>query len=95
MQNLTTAVGPDTICLVEKREVTEEEVKYLNAVDTAIKRAAVVMELADIDEDESSEDFDSIYEDRFHCGTCIVRTVLDEIWPELNNLMDYYERKTP
>lgn len=79
---------------MEKREVTEEELNYLNAVDEAIKRAAVVMELGDIDEDDSSEDFDSIYEDRFHCGTCIVRTVLDEIWPDLNNLMDFYERKT-
>lgn len=85
----------DIIYLVEKREVTEEELKYLTAVDEAIKRAAVVMELGDIEEDESSDDFDSIYEERFHCGTCMVRTVLDEIWPDLNNLMDFYERKTP
>jgi hypothetical protein len=92
---LTNPNGGDTIRAVEKREVTEEELKYLNAVDEAIKRAAVIMELGDIEEDESSDDFDSIYEERFHCGTCIVRTVLDEIWPDLNNLMDFYERKTP
>jgi hypothetical protein len=92
---LTNPNKGDIIYLVEKREVTEEELKYLTAVDEAIKRAAVVMELGDIEEDESSDDFDSIYEERFHCGTCMVRTVLDEIWPDLNNLMDFYERKTP
>jgi hypothetical protein len=92
---LTNPNKGDIIYLVEKREVTEEELKYLTAVDEAIKRAAVVMELGDIEEDESSDDFDSIYEERFHCGTCMVRTVLDEIWPDLSNLMDFYERKTP
>lgn len=78
---------------MENREVTEEEKTYLEAVDKAIKRAAVIMELGDVDEDTPEDEADSIYEARFHCGTCIVRTVMEEIWPEMSALMDYYERK--
>lgn len=80
---------------MEKREVTEEEMKFLEAVDTAIKRAGVKMELGDLDEDMPEDEVDSIYEARFHCGTCIVSAVMEEIWPELSALMDYYEHKTP
>jgi hypothetical protein len=78
---------------MEKREISEEEMKYMVAVDEAIKHAAKVMELADLDEDMDEDEKDSVYEDRFHCGTCMVRTVMETIWPDLNNLMDFYERK--
>ena len=78
---------------MEKREISEEEMKYMVAVDEAIKQAAKVMELEDLDEDMDEDEKDSIYEDRFHCGTCMVRTVMETIWPDLNNLMDFYERK--
>lgn len=68
--------------------------KFLTAVDEAIKRAGAIMDLEDLDEDEIGPDeYDSIYEDRFHCGKCIVRTVMETIWDDLSALMDYYEKK--
>ena len=78
---------------MEQREVTEEEMQYLRAVDEAIKKAGEIMDLADLAEDIDPEEADSIYEDRFHCGKCIVRTVMETIWDDLSALMDYYEKK--
>lgn len=78
---------------MEKVEVPEEEIRYLRAVDEAIKRAGEIMDLEDLAEDIDPEEADSIYEDRFHCGKCIVRTVMETIWDDLSALMDYYEKK--
>lgn len=67
--------------------------KYLQAVDEAIKRAGEIMDLEDIDQEADPEMAESIYEERFHCGKCIVRTVMETIWDDLSALMDYYEKK--
>lgn len=80
---------------VEKTDLPDEELKYLQAVDEAIKKAGDIMDLADLDEDMDPSEADSIYEDRFHCGKCIVRTVMETIWPDLNALMEYYEKRQP
>ena len=77
------------------REITTEELRLMTAVDDAIKLAGDKMELEDLDEDMDDDEKDSIYEDRFHCGKCIVTTVMETIWDDLNNLMDYYEQVKP
>jgi hypothetical protein len=46
-------------------------------------------------DDAPDDEQDSIYEERFHCGTCIVRSVLDTIWVDMERLMDFYRDSTP
>jgi hypothetical protein len=28
-------------------------------------------------------------EERFHCGSCIVRTVMEEVWPAVEKYIDH------
>jgi len=67
--------------------------KMLLAVDAKIVEAARVMELADIDEEhpDDQELLDSVYEERFHCGTCIVTNVMEVVYPAIGEYFDYLE----
>lgn len=76
-------------------QIPDEERALLKAVDEAIIRAGEIMELADLDEDFPEDGIDSVYEERFHCGKCIVRTVMETIWDDLSALMDYYDKRPP
>lgn len=78
--------------MITNREIPEEEMRLMKAVDDAIIRAGDKMELADLSDDMDDDEKDSIYEDRFHCGKCIVTAVMEEIWDDLSALMDYYEQ---
>lgn len=69
------------------------EEKFLQAIDQAIIRAANKMDLSDL-EDETDEEYDRTFEDRFHCGTCVVREVLDVVWPEIEAYIDYIKNDT-
>lgn len=73
----------------------EQEKTLLQALDEAIKVAGKKMDLDDIADDAPDDEQDSIYEERFHCGTCIVRSVLDTIWFDMERLMDFYRDSTP
>lgn len=75
-------------------KIDDTEMDLLRKVDEAIVRAGELMEMADIS-DEDEDEYDSVYEARFHCGKCIVSTVMETIWDDLKNLMDYYEAKEP
>lgn len=74
--------------------IDDTEMELLRKVDEAIVRAGELMELADVP-DEDEDNYDTVYEARFHCGKCIVTTVMETIWPDLQNLMNYYEAKEP
>ena len=65
----------------------------LLAIDAKIVEAARVMELADIDEEhpDDQELLDSVYEERFHCGTCIVTNVMEVVYPPISDYFDYLE----
>lgn len=65
----------------------------LLAIDAKIVEAARVMELADIDEEhpDDQELLDSVYEERFHCGTCIVTNVMEVVYPAIGEYFDYLE----
>ena len=78
--------------MITNREIPEEEMRLMKAVDDAIIRAGGKMELADLSDAMDDDEKDSIYEDRFHCGKCIVTAVMEEIWDDLSALMDYYEQ---
>lgn len=65
--------------------MTEDE--HLRAIDLSIEDAAVLMDLLDID-DEDEDARERAYEERFHCGTCMVRTVLETVWPSIQSYVD-------
>ena len=67
--------------------------KMILAIDAKIVEAGKVMELADISEEhEDDQEFlDSVYEERFHCGTCIVTNVMEIVYPAVGEYFDYLE----
>ena len=73
----------------------EREKELLFAVDAAIVRAGEIMEMADLPEGTTEDEYEAYYEQRFHCGKCIVSTVMETIWDDMKNLIDYYEAKEP
>jgi hypothetical protein len=60
---------------------TDHKALALREIDDAIVRAGRLMDLADATTEEQQAD---LYEHRYHCGTCVVRTVLDEVWPAIS-----------
>jgi len=74
--------------------IDETEKALLLKVDDAIARAGDLMDLKDIDPDDSDA-YDEAFEARFHCGKCVVTNVMETIWEDLNNLMEYYSDRTP
>lgn len=69
-----------------------QESDYIASIDSAVQRAAAILDLVDVQE-EDDEDIDLAYEERFHCGTCIVRTVMDEVWPSIEAYIDFLSHK--
>lgn len=69
-------------------EPSLEELGYLNEIDRRIMRAANLMDCADVADADEEAAMD-IYEERHHCGTCMVRTVLEEVWPAVDEYVDW------
>ena len=66
------------------------EVEYLHNIDIAIQHAASLMDMRDFDHlEEDTDESLSAMEERFHCGTCIVRTVMEEVWPAVEKYIDH------
>jgi hypothetical protein len=73
--------------------MTEEE--YFRNIDIAIQHAAFLMEMKDFEHlDEDTDESLSAAEERFHCGSCIVRTVMEEVWPAVEKYIDYLKDLT-
>lgn len=67
-----------------------EEDRLLARIDDAIEEAAKVMDLVDApDDDERWAERDQLFEARHHCGTCQVRTVMEVVWPAIENYITY------
>lgn len=62
---------------------------YLLAIHRSIDEAAKLMELADLDDDVPEDERDRIWEDRHHCGTYMVRTVMETVWPAIERYTDH------
>jgi hypothetical protein len=67
--------------------------KYILAIDDKIRDAGKIMGMEDLSDEESEDDgvYDTVYEERFHCGVCTVRTVMEVVWPSVDDYMNYLE----
>lgn len=67
--------------------------KFVLAIDERIKEAGRIMDLGDLTDEEADnqEIQDTVYEERFHCGVCVVRTVMETVWPSIEEYLDYLE----
>lgn len=76
-------------------ELSLTEQSYLNEIDERIKRAAALIEGVDLyDEAEGDEELlENLWVERNHCGTCTVRTVMEEVWPAVDAYVEWL--KTP
>lgn len=69
--------------------MTQDE--YLKKIDEAIIHAAKIMNLDDLDAEKDEEQYETEWEARFHCGTCVVRTVMDLVWPSIDEYITALE----
>lgn len=71
--------------------MTTTEDEYLEKIDEAIQQAAKVMDLEDVgitDGELTDEEHFDIYEERHHCGVCEVRTVMEVVWPAVEEYIE-------
>jgi hypothetical protein len=66
---------------------------YIEAINIAIFDAGKYMDMDDVDATLDNEAHELAYEERYHCGTCVVRSVLEQIWPPLKNYIDFLSEK--
>lgn len=71
----------------------EQVVKFELAIDEAIKKAASHLDLDHIDGDGTDEQYSDAYEEIFHCTTCIVRNVMEIVWPSIEEYIDFLKEK--
>lgn len=65
---------------------------FLEAIDKAIDRAGSLMDLMDVDCE--SDDYEVVADERHHCGICMVRTVMEEVWPAVEDYINYLKYRT-
>jgi hypothetical protein len=71
----------------------DPEDQFLVAIDKAVEEAARLMEIQDA-MDVESEEYEMLLEARHHCGTCMVRTVMETVWPEVEKYINYLKYRT-
>lgn len=69
--------------------IMNSEEEFLENIDKAIVQAAFVMDGADFSEELEDEEIMNLMEDRHHCGTCQVRTVMETVWPSVEEYIDW------
>lgn len=67
------------------------DAEHLERIDAAIAQAARLMDMIDVSElpDLDEEAIESICEERHHCGTCEVRTVMEAVWPSIEAYIEW------
>lgn len=75
----------------EISEMIAARAKFEERVDAALRQAEVVMAIADIDGNDEEAIFD-LYEERFHCEKCIVRTIMEIVWDPIEQYVTSLEQ---
>lgn len=73
--------------------ISDKEGMLIAAINDAIDHAAWLMELGDVSDDAEDEFRDLVHKGRHHCGTCTVRTVMEVVWPPIEDLIKYATRR--
>jgi hypothetical protein len=76
--------------------IVDDDQYFLEKIDTAISKAANVMELGDVyDGGEPDDDsYEDVWEARHHCGTCQVRTVMETVWPAIEDYIEHLKSRS-
>lgn len=70
---------------------TEED--FLEQIDESLVQAAKVLDMADLADGLSEDEYESIFEGRHHCGTCQVRAVMETVWPSIEEYVEWLSAK--
>lgn len=65
--------------------------KFEERVDSALRHAEVVIALADVDGNDEEAMLD-LYDERFHCEKCIVRTIMEIVWNPIEEYVTSLEQ---
>jgi hypothetical protein len=68
------------------------ELDFEENIDKCFLEAAKVLDMADLPDGIDDEELEFISEARFHCGTCTVRTVMEVVWPAIEEYIDWLKQ---
>lgn len=66
---------------------------HYERIDAAVKAAERKVALEDVEDDEEARE--DAFEAIFHCETCIVREVMEVIWPPVADYIDWLRNQIP
>lgn len=69
------------------------DAEYRDRIDASFAEAARILELRDLTDDDEDLAMD-VYEERHHCGTCEVRTVMEIVWPAVEDYIAWIRSTT-
>ena len=76
--------------------MTESDEQALLNIDKAIEQAGLLLDLADApwgDSPEADAYREEVFEERFHCGVCTVRVVMETVWPAIEDYISDLKAK--
>ena len=85
-------IKKDTLAASRAAKRLDTQEKLLIDIDNSIIKAASMVDSLGYDESEdpfNEYDYDDHYEMIYHCGTCTVRYVLEQIWPSIEAYIDF------
>lgn len=65
---------------------------FSTKIDLAVIEAGKKMDCSDVSPDMSDEECELVYEQRFHCGTCVTRAVMETVWPPIEEYIEWLEQ---
>jgi len=77
---------------VPSTPLASSRLEFENEFYAAVHATEKHMALADIDEDDEEAQLDA-YDERYHCETCLVRNVMDLMWPPIERYITALESK--
>lgn len=64
---------------------------FSTRIDLAVIEAGKKMDCLDVSPDMTDEECENLYEERFHCGTCVTRAVMETVWPSIEEYIQWLE----
>lgn len=67
----------------------DRENSMLQDIDRSIEDAGRILDM----DDATEENYEELYENRYHCGTCTVRVVMETVWPSVDAYISFLKQQ--
>ena len=73
----------------------DRENLLVQEIDEAIERAGHMMNMDDLPEGQDEGVYNDLYDERYHCGVCSVREVMEVVWPAVDAYIKFLKEDQP